>query len=168
MKTNFNLRFAGILLALFLTAEFAFSGNNYAVRGRNNPGNGTCINQITGLTQTQKDQMSELLKNHQQAMNNLREQRRSTTDLAQKDQIGKQMDTEVTNHRNAIRALLNEDQQKQFDQLVPAWKGQIGRGGKGTLARCGNGQGWRNGQGFRGRGNGNGRCCGCGFGRNNN
>lgn len=154
MKTSFVSRFAGIFFALILTTGFAFSGNDYTGGGRNNTTNATCVNRISGLTQEQKDQITNLRNSHQSVMNDLREKRRSTTDLAQKDQIRKEMDTVVANHRNAVRGLLNADQQKQYDQL----------------ARNGSGQQYGNGQGKQWRGSGSGNCSGCGrgYGRNRN
>lgn len=154
MKTSFNLRFAGIFMALILTAGIALSGNYNNGKGRNRSANATCVNRISGLTQDQKDKITALATSHQTAMNNFRDQRRSTTDLAQKDQIRQQMNTEVTNHRSAVRALLTPDQQQQFDQL-PRSNGSQGAGyGQGNnsrgSAKC-NGGGQGNGCGRRGR-----------------
>lgn len=168
MKTSFISRFAGILFALALTSGIAFSGNDYSGRGRNNAANATCVNRISGLTQKQKVQITDLRNNHQNAMNALREQRRSTTDLTQKDQIRKEMDTAVASHKSAVRALLNADQQAQFDQLPRNGNGQFGRNGNGQLARNANCQQYGNGQGRQWRGGGNGTCCGRGPGLNRN
>jgi hypothetical protein len=147
MKTNFILRVAGIFMALLLTTGIAFSGNDYAGRGRNHLANGTCVSRISGLSQDQKDRITALETQHQTTMNELREQRRSTTDVSQKDQVRKQMDSQIDSHRNAVRAILNPDQQKQFDQLP----------------RNGGNQGYGRGQGNQAGGSGN--CTGRGNGR---
>lgn len=168
MKTNFSLRFAGIFFALLLTTTFAFSGNDYSGRGRNRGSNALCINRISGLTQEQKVQINDLRNNHQTVMDNLRQERRSTTDLNRKDQIGKQMDTQVSNHRNAMRALLNTDQQAQYDRLARNGNGEFGRRGNGPMGGTGNCLQAGNGQGRQWRGGANGTCCGRGFGRGRN
>ncbi len=149
MNTNHLFRFAGILLALLVTAGSAVSSNNFDGRGRNRTTNATCVNQISGLTQDQKDRITAMATEHQTAMDKLRDERRSTTDVTRKDQIRQQMDTQVASHRNAVRALLNADQQKQFDQL-PRNGGTQGYGkGKGNQSR---GSGTCNGQGSGRRG----------------
>ena len=117
MRTNISNRFAGILIALTVTAGSAVSSNIFEGRGRNNNATAVCVNQISGLSQDQKDRMTALITQHQSAIDDLREKRRSTTDIAQKDQIRKQMDTQVESHRNAVRTILNADQQKQYDQI---------------------------------------------------
>lgn len=117
MCTNRFKRFAGIFLILTVTAATAFPASYQQGKGRSRAGGVTCVNQVSGLSQDQKNQITTMETEHQSAMNVLREKRRSTTDAAQKDQIRKEMDTEVTTHRSAVRALLNPDQQKQFDQI---------------------------------------------------
>lgn len=165
MRTNFNLRFAGILLTLILTTELAFSGNDYFGRGRNRGANAVCVNRISGLTDAQNDQINNLRDNHQKLMDELHNQRRSTTDLAQKDQIRKQMDAEVATHRNAVRTLLTVDQQSQYDQFGRNGCGQFGRNRNGQLAQNGNRPRCGNGQGRQLRGGENAACSGRGFGR---
>lgn len=118
MRTNRIKRFAGIFLALTVTTATAFSASNPQGKGRNKANGGTCINQISGLSQDQKVQITTMETTHQATMNTLRDKRQATTDATQKDQIRKEMDTEVSTHRSAVRALLNADQQKQFDQIA--------------------------------------------------
>ncbi|HZL08977.1 MAG TPA: hypothetical protein VFC65_03180 [Prolixibacteraceae bacterium] len=117
MKTKRLNRFAWIFLALTVAALSAVSSNTVDGKGRNRTANATCINQISGLSQDQKDQITALATKHQAAMNELRENRQSTTDVTQKDRVRKQMDTQIESHRNAVKALLTADQQKQFDQI---------------------------------------------------
>ncbi len=150
MRTSLLNRFAGILLALTVTAVSAVSSNTFEGKGRNSAATANCINRISGLSQDQKDQITTLATQHQTAMNKLREKRQSTTDVSQKDQIRKQMDAQIESHRNAVRAILNADQQKQFDQL-PRNGGNQGYGkGKGNQAR-GSGNCTGRGNGRRGR-----------------
>ena len=147
MRTSLLNRFAGILLALTVTAGSAVSSNYFDGKGRNRAANATCVNRISGLSQDQKNQITALATQHQTAMNELREKRQSTTDMSQKDQIRQQMDAQIESHRNAVKAILNPDQQKQFDQLP----------------RNGGNQGYGKGNGNQGRGSGN--CTGQGNGR---
>lgn len=115
MKTNRIKRFAGILLALTVTTS-TFSASYLQGKGRNQTNGATCINRISGLSQEQKDKIISMKTAHQATMNTLRTKRQSTTDVAQKDQIRKEMDTEVASHRNSVRTVLNAEQQEQFDQ----------------------------------------------------
>jgi len=149
MKKNLLNRFAGIFLALIVTAGSAVSSNNLESKGRYNTTNAACINQISGLSQDQKDRITAMETQHQSVMNELREKRRSTTDITQKDQIRKQMDEQVGNHRNAVKAILNADQQKQFDQIPRNGGAQNFCNGKGNQTR---GSGICNGSGSGRRG----------------
>lgn len=151
MKTNLKKRFAGILLALTVTAASAVSANNFDGKGRNQTSGVPCLNQISGLTQDQKTQITALETSHQTTMNEFREKRRATTDVAQKDQIRTEMLAQVTAHRNAVKAILTPDQQKQFDRIPRNSGNQRAGFGQGKQAR---GSGKCNGQG-----NGSGRKC---------
>ncbi len=136
MKTSRLNRFAWIFLALTVAALSAVSSNISQNKGRNNSTNATCINQISGLSQDQKDRITAMETQHQSAMNDFREKRRSTADATQKDQIRMQMNSQVESHRNAVRAILNADQQKQFDQIARNGGAQqnCGNQGKGQRA----------------------------------
>jgi hypothetical protein len=80
----------------------------------------------------------------------LREQRRSTIDIEEKNSIRNQMLEAKVDHQNEVKALLNPDQQKQFDMIKAG-------GGQHKYMQTGNRQGNGNrGNGVRqGRGNGN-------------
>jgi hypothetical protein len=163
MRTRQLNRFMGAFIALTLTAGIAVSSNNFSGKGRNNTKNATCVNQISGLSQDQKTQMTSMESQHQATMNTLREKRQSTTEIAQKNQIRQEMDTQVNNHRNAVSALLNADQQKQLIQLRSnnSGKHQYRKGGdlqsQASVKEKGKGKGKGDGSGKqKGKGNGNG------------
>lgn len=122
MKTGKLNKFAWTFFVLALTTTTLFAqgrGNN-----RNAAGNLSCVQHITGLSETQQAQITGLNRQHQQEMAALRDQRRSTTDAAQKAQVRTEMDQQQQTHRESVRKLLNASQQAQFDQLMP-------RGGQG-------------------------------------
>jgi hypothetical protein len=117
MKTNLVKGFAGLVIALTVavisvSASTVFDGNK-----RNSAGHpGDCVSQLSGLNQQQINQINALEKSHQTTMAELREKRRSTTDVTEKANIRTEMDTQVAKHRSDVKALLNSDQQKQYDQ----------------------------------------------------
>ncbi|MFA5328335.1 MAG: hypothetical protein WC384_11140 [Prolixibacteraceae bacterium] len=145
MRTSPLKRFAGIFLALFVTATVAVSSNNSDGRGRNRTSGANCVRSISGLNQDQKDKIISMNAQHQATMNELREKRRSTIDQDEKNQIREQMVSQVATHRNEVKALLNPDQQKQFEQFPRNGNNQqFGNNGAGQ--RRGNGN--CNGQGY--------------------
>ena len=73
MNTNRSKRFAGLLIVLTVLTTTAFTGNN---PDRNN-NRGACINQISSLTDGQKEKIGTLQSDHQKTMNQLRD-RKST------------------------------------------------------------------------------------------
>ena len=94
------------------------------------------------------EQINALETTHQATMAELREKRRSTTDATTKANIRTEMDTQVAKHRNDVKALLNAEQQKQYDQLHAAEgkqlkqkKGKNNGNGQGSGTRTGNGKG---------------------------
>lgn len=131
MKKSRLNRFAWIFLALTVAAIAAVSSNIYQGKSTKNA---TCINQISGLSQEQKDQITSLGTQHQTAMTALREKRQATTDVNQKVQIRTEMDSQIQSHLNSAKAILNADQIAQFDQI--ARNGNSGQKCKGQ----GNGQ----------------------------
>lgn len=151
MRTNLFNRFAGLLIVLSLTIGSVFASDYLQGKGRGNQASGpTCVNSVSGLTQEQKDKITAMEQGHWKAMDELRQSRRSTTDTAKKAEIRKQMDARVTEHRSAVKGLLNPDQQKQYDALHASggnYRYQRASGNK----VAGNGQGLRRGGG-QGRG----------------
>jgi hypothetical protein len=108
--------------------------------------------------------MIELETSHQEAMAELRVKQRSTFDPIEKNEIRGDMLKRVKAHRDEVRNLLTEDQQKQYDLLQTrnnyGGRGfvQGRRGGRGQAAfngRRGRGPGgncgyYMGGRGFRG------------------
>lgn len=154
-------KFAWAFIALIFTAGSVFSQGWRNGNQINRTQNSTCLETISGITEQQKSKIVELENKHQQEMNELRLKQRSTYDIAEKNKLHADMDTKVSDHRNAVKALLNEDQQKQYDQLhAPgnrrfAGRQQFARRGNGASFNRGCGYGYRaNNQNFnRGRRN---------------
>ncbi len=152
MKISLLIRFAGLCLALVLTAGVAVSINNADGKSRNNAvAQQSCINSISGLSELQKDKIMAMETQHNTAMNVLREKSQSSSEKTQKEEIKKQMDKQVENHGNAIKSVLSADQQNQFilfqaNAGKPNLQGQ--KQGMGKGAGHGNGSG-------KGKGNGN-------------
>lgn len=149
MMKNLGLVLIFSILMLSTSIVSAQGWRNQRQAG-SNPGEGQrmCLNLLADLTQEQMDQIAQLVNAHQEAMDELRTEMRSTFDPAKKDEIRAQMLQKVQEHRNAIRNLLTEEQQKQYD-LLHASAGGPGRG----FANGGRGFGGRGGfcrHGFRG------------------
>jgi hypothetical protein len=171
MKTRELRKLVLVLFTILLTGSTVFAqgwrGGNRAGYGRNlnwaaDTTQLTCINLIPGLTEDQKTQITNLESEHQKAMAELRTERRSTFDAAEKNAIRIKMLERVQNHRNEVRNLLTDEQQKQYDLLqarnqawqqgyrqgrrnAPQRSGFYGRGGSGRGAAAGYGRGrWNN------------------------
>jgi len=152
MKTSRLNRFAGLCLALILTAGVTVSGNNPDGKGRNSAGaQQTCINSISGLSEYQKGRIVAMETQNQTVMNELREKQRSADGKTQKEEIKKQMEKQTETHRNSVTSVLSADQQKQFLQFQTYGANQNTPNPKQGMGK-GNGHG--NGSG-KGRGNGN-------------
>lgn len=80
-------------------------------------GSGICLSVLTDLSEMQKSKIAELVESHQEAMDELRVQRRADFEQTQKNTIREEMLQEVQSHRNEVRNLLTVDQQKQFDLI---------------------------------------------------
>jgi Spy/CpxP family protein refolding chaperone len=149
MKTN---KFAFILIALMLgtTTVFAQGWRNANRPGRNiEPG--TRMNIPLDLTEEQQAKIEELRTAHLDAMTELRVKQRSTFDPIEKNEIRGEMLKKVKAHRNEVKSLLSEDQQKKFDVLQNAG---FNRGGRVACRQGGQrgqaGYGGRGGRGYRG------------------
>lgn len=117
MKTNLLFRLAGIILALTVTAGSAVSTNNLNRKGNLRVPGQYCLNMISGITPDQQTKIIKLNSDHQSVMNDLREKRQSAADVSQKNQISKQMDSQIENHLKAVRSILSPDQQLQLNQF---------------------------------------------------
>jgi Spy/CpxP family protein refolding chaperone len=125
-------KFARVFFALALTTTTVF-GQGY--RNRNNAFNNqnqVCLNQINDLTDEQKTKIEELENNHQKEMTALREKRQSTRDAIEKNEIRGTMLKTVKAHREKVRNLLTEEQQKQLDQLPTNGNNYRNRNGNGN------------------------------------
>ena len=186
MKISKLHKFAGAFFALALATTTLFAqgyGNGNRV---NNNQNGTCLEQISGLSDKQKTEIQSMEQNHQKEMAELRDSRRGTVDAIEKNEIRGEMLKKVAAHQKSVKNLLTADQQQEYDNLHAQrnnYQGNRGRnqgqqfagnnrGGHGNGANYGNGNrgnNGRNGKGCRGNrggkgrnGNGNGR----GYGNN--
>lgn len=142
-------KFAWAFFALVLGTATVFgqgrrNGNNACYNQ-----NQVCINHISDLSDDQKSKILEMNNIHQKEMAELRDQRLSTADAIEKNDIRGKMLRNVKVHREEVKNLLNEKQQKQYDELFT-----------GTLN---NYQTQRGNSNFRGSGQCQGRQ---GFGRN--
>jgi hypothetical protein len=146
MKSSLLNRFAGLCLALTLTAGVEVSGNNPDGKGRNNALQESCINSISGLSEYQKERITVMEIQNQTVVNELREKQHAASGKTQKEELKKQVDKQAENHGNAIKTLLSADQQKQFIQFQsqgskPDSQGQKQGAGKGKGNGSGSGRG---------------------------
>lgn len=175
MKTMKIRKMAVVIITLALTGTTVFAqgwrGGNRQVYGRNldwaaDSTQFTCVNLIQGLTDAQKEEITSLEAEHQKVMAELRNERRSTTDAIEKNEIRGEMLKKVKAHREEVRNLLNEEQKDEYDLLQATNKGRrqgyaqgrrnAGRCG-GYAAGYGNGRGrranqncnWNSGKGYR-------------------
>jgi hypothetical protein len=154
-------------LAMWMTPVFGqgWRNANQKVDTRNLD----CIALISGLSDEQKTKITTLESSHQETMAAFREERRSTVDVIEKNEIRGEMLKNVLAHRKEVRNLLNEEQQKEYDLLQA--RGNMYRNQPRGNACRGN-QSFRGNRGFapgnRGFATGNGRGCpGYGYGNRN-
>ena len=151
MKTTKLLVFS-ILFILWGSTSNLYAqpgyGNRMAYDQSMSQGVLPCTQWLSNLTEDQKVAIQDLEKQHQDSMATLRLQRRSTFDPIEKNTIRGQMLKKVESHRNAVKKLLTEDQQKEYDLLHARYG--YGRGQGFARGRWGGGRQ----AGFRGRGRG--------------
>jgi hypothetical protein len=175
MKTQKIRKLTLVFLTLVLTGSTLFAqgwraGNRQGL-GRNMNWTAdsiqpACVNLIQDLTDAQKEEITSLEAEHQKVMAELRNERRSTTDAIEKNEIRGEMLKQVKAHREEVRNLLNEEQKDEYDLLQATNKGRrqgyaqgrrnAGRCG-GYAAGYGNGRGrranqncnWNSGRGYR-------------------
>jgi hypothetical protein len=152
MKTG---KFAFVLIALILGTSMIYAQGR---RNFNRPGygygygSGTCLTVFSNLTEDQKAKITELETAHQEAMAELRVKQRSTFEPIEKNEIRGEMLKKVQAHRDEVKNLLTEEQQKQYD-LLHARAAYGRRGGFAAVCWSGLGQtgnGGRGGRGYRG------------------
>ncbi len=160
MKISNLKKFAWVFIALALGTGTLFAQGRRSTNGTfdQNNQNYSCVNYISGLTDKQANEISVLETKHQKEMDVLRDKRRSTTNFEEKDLIREEMLENVVAHRSAVKKVLNEDQQNEYDLLQLSgnnFRNQRGYGnfqGRGPAVRQGYGMGIRGGS--RGYGNG--------------
>lgn len=148
MKTG---KFAIILIALLLgtTAIFAQGRRNFNRPGYGyGNGPGTCLAVLSDLTEDQKAKITELETAHQEAMAELRVKQRSTFEPIEKNEIRGEMLKKVKAHREEVKNLLTEEQQKQYNLLQA--RNNYGGRGFAPCRRGGRGQTGYGGRGYRG------------------
>lgn len=159
MKTSNLQKFAWVFFALVLTTTSVFAQGwrraNYNVQNNQNL---PCLTQISNLSEQQLESIQELEADHQKAMGELREQRRSTLNAVEKSEIRTEMLKNVEAHRSGVKSLLTEEQQVQYDQLQASLgygRNQVynQRRGNANINQQGRGNG---NAAFRGQGNGGG------------
>jgi hypothetical protein len=186
MKTSRFKKLAWVFFALVLTTT-SVSAQGFGHRNRipQSIDGKPCIEKISDLTEKQKTEILAIRQKHQEEMVALREDRPSTIDFDKKDGIREKMLEQKVDHRNAVKALLNPDQQRQYDMILAGggklqycnnsyWVayGNQGFGFRqdtGNRSNClyavnikGKGKGKANNSGKNGRGfrfNHSGRCC---------
>lgn len=110
-------KFAWAFFALVFTTATVF-GQGY--RNRNydlNNQNKYCLNQFTELTEKQTTEIEELNSKHQEKMNVLREDHRSTSDAIKKNEIRRNILRTKKSHWEEIYSLLNDKQKEEFELL---------------------------------------------------
>ena len=110
-------KFAWAFFALALTTTTIFAQGWRNGNSANLKQNSACLEQISDLTNSQKDQIQELVNSHQKTMAELRENRRSTSDVTEKNEIREEMLENIGQHQNEVKNLLTENQKKQYDLL---------------------------------------------------
>lgn len=119
MKTNNFKKLVWVFFALTLTTTTVFAQgwrNGNRAFAQNNQ-IAPCLNQISGLTDEQTANITALNEKHQEAMTKLRDERRATAVPIEKNEIRGEMLKKVKAHREEVKGLLTEEQQKQYDQL---------------------------------------------------
>jgi len=115
MNTSKLSKFAWAFFALVLGTATVFGQGRRNGNSMHYNQNQVCINQISDLSDDQKSKILEMDVIHQKEMAELRDERRSTTDAIEKNEIRGTMLKEVKAHRDAVKNLLTESQQKQFE-----------------------------------------------------
>ncbi|MGQ8335286.1 hypothetical protein ACUNWD_01975 [Sunxiuqinia sp. A32] len=136
----------GVVMAVLMFSS-VYAQNSTGSRNR-------CLTQISDLSDTQKEQIVTLSSDHQAKMTELRNERRSTTDVSTKNELREKMNIAKATHQSNVLNLLNKGQQVQYLALTSTGQGKFQRGdGKGNSKSGVKGKG-------QGRGKGSGNCQG--------
>jgi hypothetical protein len=142
MKTSFLKRLAGVSFAL-VVATSAFSQGMGFRHNANSTAKGImlCINQIDNLTDQQEANITALANNHREEVAALRAENRSTVGFTtEKNGFRQLMAEKRESHRDAVKAILNPDQQKQFESVMRAARRSYNSLGQGANFKHGNGK----------------------------
>jgi hypothetical protein len=134
-----------MILAVMLVAATA----TFAQKGNRATGSSCCMN-IPGLSEQQKTEITAMEKQHLQEMQEMRETRRKSGTYADRDAYQTAVERKVTEHRTAVRNLLDADQKVIFDNIQSQGGQGInqqtntnrGRGQKGAMQGIGRGKGF--------------------------
>ena len=158
MKTSKLQKFAWVFFAFATATTTVFAQGWRNGNNGNNRQNLVCLEQISDLSEDQKTKIQELEKVHQEEMAELREQRRLTADAIEKNDIRGKMLRNVKAHREEVKNLLTDEQQKKYDQHfsnTSNFQNQRGNDNfRGCCQRQGR-QGFGRNQGYGRRGNPN-------------
>lgn len=160
MKISKLRKFAWVFFALVLTATTVYSQGNRNGKRLNNGQKNSCLEQISNLSEAQKTSIEKLNGQHQSEMAELRQERRSTADIDEKESIREEMLEKVENHRDAVKNLLTDDQQKEYATLHARNRnfteqgfGNCGQQGfRGKKVSSSKGSGVQQGRGMKGQG----------------
>ncbi len=118
MNTSKLSKFAWAFFALALGATTVF-GQGFGNRKNDTSSrNQACLNQISDLSDEQKSKILGLNNIHQNEMAELRNQRRSTKDAFEKNQIRGNILEKTKAHREEVKNLLSENQQEQLEEIT--------------------------------------------------
>lgn len=117
MKTSKLRKLAWVFFALALGTSTVLAQGWKNGNNRFNDQNQVYLNQISDVSEVQKTKIQEMESIHQKEMTILRNERRSTGDAIEKNEIRGSMLKNVKSHQTAVRNLLSDEQQKQYDLL---------------------------------------------------
>lgn len=117
MKTS-TLKTASALILFTVIAALTVSAYNGGGRNYSNSNQPLkCVDNIPGLSQSQINAITTLENEHQKVMDQLRSERRSTTNEKAKAEIRIKMIDIRDSHRAEVKKLLTTEQQKAFEEL---------------------------------------------------
>lgn len=148
---NSKLKYlAGIFFVLILST-YSVIGQNRRMDNNAVPNNSerSIVNRISGLSNTQQDQIRQLENGYHLVMGELRTKMQNATDVNEKSALRNEMVQMTQNHQNNIKRMLTKEQKKEYNKIlaenkVPQTPQGRGKGkGQGTGGMRGSGQGRR-------------------------
>ena len=104
-----------VIVLLAITSAKALPGNQQS--DNINTVRTTCVNSIPGLSQEQTNTILKMEADHQKVMDQLRDQRRATTNEKTKAEIRLEMINQRDAHRAEVQKLLTPEQQMAYNNL---------------------------------------------------